>query len=263
MQVLKMSAPTGWRWVADGFRLLRRQPLALLAMVFLFLIVLTLPTIIPMVGGFLPLLLTPMLSFGLMCAFRVADRGQLPRPGMLFAGLREARGAAWRPLLLLGAFNALATLVALTLTTLVDGGTLMRIATGTIGSDDPGLRQNSLVVAALLFLLVYTPIQMALWYAPMFVAWHRQRLTQSLFFSFVAVWRNRGAFLAFALGWLAVAFMVSLAVQLLRGLVGASPLLASFVLSPLSLAMLTALYGSIWATYRDPIRDEDVAAGPS
>ena len=262
MQVLKMPVSAGWRWVAEGFRLLRRQPLALLAMVFLFLILLTLPTLVPLVGGFLPLLLTPLLSFGLMCAFRVVDRGQLPRPGMLFAGVREARGQAWQPLLLLGAFNAIATVGALTLTTLVDGGTLLRIATGTISADDPGLQQTSLFVAAGLFLLVYTPIQMALWYAPMFIAWHGQRLAKSLFSSFVAVWLNRGAFVAFALGWLGVAFAVSMAVQLLRGLLGASPLLASFVLSPLSLAMLTALYGSIWASYRDPIRDEDVAAGP-
>lgn len=261
MQVLKMSTATGWRWVADGFRLLRRQPLALLAIVFLFLIALTLPTVAPVVGGFLPLLLTPLLSFGLMCAFRVADRGQRPHPGLLLAGARELHGTAWRPLLLLGAFNALATLLALTLTTLVDGGTLMRVATGTIDADDAGLRDPALAMAALLFVLVYTPLQMALWYAPMFVAWHRLRLAQSLFFSFVAVWRNKGAFLTFGLGWLAVAFAVSLFVQLLHGLVGASPLLP-FVLSPLSLAMLAALYGSIWASYRDPIRDEAVAPGP-
>ena len=75
------------------------------------------------------LLLTPLLSFGLMSVFRVADRGQPPRPGLLFSGFREAGGTAWKPLLLLGVFNALATVAALTLTTAIDGGTLMRIVT--------------------------------------------------------------------------------------------------------------------------------------
>ena len=256
-----MPASIGWRWVIEGFRLLRRQPLALLAMTFMFLMLLILSTLVPALGGVMPLLLTPLLSFGLMGAFRMVDRGQLPRPGQLLAGVREARGMACKPLLLLGVFNALATVAALTLTTAIDGGTLMRVVTGTIEPGDPGLRDGALAAAALLFALAYTPIQMALWYAPLFVSWHGLGLAQSLFFSLVAVWRNRGAFLALALGWVAVAGAVSLAVQPLGGLLGASPVLASFVLSPLSLAMVTALYGSIWASYRDPIRDENVAPG--
>ena len=81
------------------------------------------------------------------------------------------------------------------------------------------------------------------------------------FFSFVAVWRNKGAFGAFVVGWVAVAFAVSSCAQLLQGALGEQSVLASLVLSPLSLAMLTALYGSIWATYRDPIRDEGTAPG--
>lgn len=257
MQVLKMRPGSGWSWVTEGFKLLRRQPLALLALVFLFLILLTLPgAVVPMVGGFLPLLLTPPLSFGLMCAFRIADRGERPRPSHLLAGLRD--NGAWKPLLVLGGFNALATLLALTLTTAVDGGALMRIVTGTMESGDPALKEAPLAVAGLLFLLVYTPLQMALWYAPMFVAWHRLSATKALFFSLVAVWRNRAAFLLFVLGWVGVALGVSLALQVLRGVLGDSTLLV-LLLSPLSLAMLTALYGSIWATYRDPIRDEAVA----
>lgn len=262
MQVLKMSAATGWRWVADGFRLLRKQPLGLLSMTLLFVLAVTVPTVVPVVGGFLPLLLMPLLSFGLMCAFRAVDRGEPPRPSMLWAGFREAHGAAWKPLLLLGVANALATLVALTVTTLLDGGTLMRIATLTIDPDDAGLRDSNLAAAAVVFLLAYTPTQMALWYAPQFVAWHRSAVLRSLFFSFVAVWRNKGAFLAFAIGWLAVAFAVSSCVQLLRAVLGANPTLASLVSPPVSLVMLTALYGSIWASYRDPIRDEDVAVAP-
>ena len=258
MQVLKMSAATGWRWVADGFRLLRKQPLGLLAMMLLFVLAVTVPTVVPVIGGFLPLLLIPLLSFGLMCAFRAADRGQPPRPSMLLAGFRQAHGAPWKPLLLLGVVNAMATLLALTVTTLLDGGTLMRIATLTIDADDAGLRDPSLAAAAAVFLLAYTPSQMALWYAPQFVAWHGSAVTRSLFFSFVAVWRNKGAFVALAIGWLAVAFAMSSCVQLLRGVLGANPTLASLVSPPVSLVMLTALYGSIWASYRDPIRDENV-----
>ena len=52
-----------------------------------------------------------------------------------------------------------------------------------------------------------------------------------------------------------VALVASLTVQLLKMLLGGSPLLVSLVLSPLSLLVLTALYCSFWPSYRDAVRD--------
>ena len=151
--------------------------------------------------------------------------------------------------------NAASTLLALGLASLADGGTLLRIATGQVVSDDPSLQDSSLVFASLIFLLAYTPMQMALWFAPLFCAWHEQPPLKAMFFSLAAVMRNRWAFLQYALGWFAVALVASLAIQLLKMLLGSSPLLMSLVLSPTSLVVLTALYCSFWATYRDVVRD--------
>jgi len=255
MQIASLPPSCGRRWVIDGFRLLRRFPVPLLAMTFLYLLMLMATTIVPLVGPFAPMLLTPMLAVGVMQAVRSADRGELPTPQMLFAGLRADEGRAWKPLLLLGLINVLSTLLSLAFASIADGGTLLKLATGQSTADDPSLQDARLLFASAAFLLLYTPVQMALWYAPLFVAWHRLGPGKAMFFSIVAVMRNKGAFLQFALGWFLVALLASLAVQLLKMLFGGSPLLISLVLSPLSLVVLTALYCSFWPTYRDTVSE--------
>ena len=65
----------------------------------MYLIMLMATTLIPLLGPFAPMLVTPVMSVGVMHAVRAADRGQTPTPQMLFAGFRDRGGAAW-PLLL-------------------------------------------------------------------------------------------------------------------------------------------------------------------
>jgi hypothetical protein len=259
MRIERLPAARGRTWVIDGFRLLRRAPLALLALSFLYLLILMLTTVVPLIGPCAPMLATPLLSVGLMHAVRAAGRGEHPAPQMLFAALREPARRQWRSLLVLGAINATSTLAALGLASLADDGTLLRIATGQTGSDDPSLQDASLLLASMIFLAAYTPVQMALWFAPLFCAWHGVPPLKALFFSLVAVMRNRWAFLQFALGWVGVALLASLLIQMLKALLGGSPLLMSLVLSPTSLLVLTALYCSFWATYRDVVSEDSTA----
>jgi len=253
MQVSHASAAHGWKWVTEGFGLLRRHPLALLGLTVLFLFTIIIPTIVPVIGGFAPLLLTPALSVGYMQAVRTAEGGRMPTPWMLYDGLRAQGGRGARPLLLLGLINCIMTVAVLAVTMLADGGTLFRIATGAIDGNDPALSESGLVFAAIVFLLLYTPVQMAMWYAPVFVAWHRLHPVKALFYSLFGVWRNKGAFLLYMLGWFGVAVALSVAVQIVKLVLpgGLMPLL----LSPLSLVMLAALYCSFWPTYRDVVRD--------
>jgi len=259
MRIRVLPAVTGWRWVIDGFRLLRRQPIALLAIVFMNLLLLSVSVLIPLVGSIAPLVLTPALMVGVMHAIRATDRGEMPTPLMLLAAFRDYDGRAWRPLIVLGAANAVCTVAALALAAVADNGTLMRLATGHLGSEDAAVSEGALMTAAALFLLVYAPTQAAMWYAPLFVAWHRTPVVQSLFFSLVAAWRNRRAFVVYAIGWFAIALAASLAIRLLQLTLGPSPVVLSMLLSPLSLILITAVYCSFWSTYRDAV-DSDAAS---
>jgi len=259
MQVQKLPAKAGFGWVVDGFRLLRRRPLALLAITFLYLVALVLSTAVPLVGPFAPLLLTPLLAVGVMHAVRTADEGQNPNLNALFLGLRDDEGRAWKRLLILGLLNVVATLLALALASLSDGGTLLRIATGQVEPDEVEPGGTSLLVAALTFLAAYTPLQMGLWFAPLFVAWHGVGPAKAVFFSFFAVLRNKGAFLVYALGWFLVAIVTSLFLQIFNLVSGGSTLLFSLILSPLSLGIFAALYCSFWSSYRGVVLGEGSA----
>lgn len=256
MQIATLSAAAGRAWALEGFRLLGRSPIPLLAITFMYLIMLMATTLIPLLGPFAPMLLTPVMSVGVMHAVRAADRGETPTPQMLFGGFRDGGGRAWKMLLVLGGFNAAATLATLSLSSLADGGTLMKIATGTIQPDDPGLEDVSLVYASVVFLIAYAPLQAAMWFAPLFVAWHDMPPAKALFFSFAGVMRNKLAFVNYLLTWFAVAFVASLLVQAMKFVLGATPMLMSAILSPLSLVVLTALYCSFWPSYRDAVRDD-------
>jgi hypothetical protein len=253
MQVSRVPARTGWTWVQGGFGLLRRFPLAMLGLTVLFLLTVVVPTAIPLIGGFAPLVLTPALSVGYMQAVRIAEGGRAPVPWTLYDGLRAQGGRGARPLLLLGLINCVLTVAVLALSMVADGGTLFRMATGAISPDDPALVERGLLFAAIVFMLLYTPVQMAMWYAPVFVAWHRLSPVKALFYSLVAVWRNKAAFTVYFLGWSVVAVGLSVALQLVKPLLPSTVL--ALLLSPLSLCMLAALYCSFWPSYRDVITD--------
>lgn len=253
MQVPRLKGSAGRHWVVQGFGLLRRAVVPLLFITMLYLLVLVIAAAVPLVGVFAPLVLTPVLSVGMMHAARAADQRRTPTPQMLFHGFRDNGGKAWKPLLVLGVLNAASTIAALGLSALADGGVLVEIATGQISGDDARLREAPLLWSILLFLVFYTPVQMALWYAPLFVAWHGESPLKSMFFSLVAVLRNKAAFFQYGLTWMIVALLASLMIQVLRLVLGASPWMMSLVLSPISLIVLAALYCSFWPSYRDAV----------
>ena len=265
MQVVRLPASIGRRWVFEGFRLLRHQPMALLLLVVLCMLLLGVSSAIPL-GPFVWALATPLLLVGLMRAVRAVDQGDTPSPKMLMSAIQDNGGRAVKPLLLLGVVNVVASTLALAVVTLLTGGLPDPSAVpGPAGPEVPGAPgvpapDFSMLLAPALFLALYLPVQMALWYAPLFVAWHDTPPRKAMFFSFVAAWRNRWAFVQFGLTWFVVALAVSLLFRMLEAVFGEdSGVLAFFVLSPLSLVMTGALLCSLWPTYRDAVLGEDAS----
>lgn len=260
MQIRLLPARTGWYWIREAFTLLVRQPIALVAITFLSLLLMSLSVLVPFAGSIAPLVLAPALMVGLMRAIRTADEGGTPLPSMLFAAFREDGGRAWRALALLGAINAAATMAALALAAAIDGGVLLELATGNVDDIGPAtLDETSLWLAAATFVTAYAPVQMAMWYSPLFIAWHRVPVGKALFFSLWAVWRNWRAFLVYAAGWFAILFSGSIILRLVQGAFAAHPFLLSMIMSPLSLVLITAMYCSVWPSWRDAVRE---ASGP-
>ena len=120
MQLNIVPARTGLNWARQGIRTFWRQPLAMSGLFFLFMAVVSVMSIVPVIGGALALVLLPALTLGMMAATEAAEDQRFPMPGLLFAALKPA--APRRAMLQLGAWYALGFLIIMGVSVLVDGG---------------------------------------------------------------------------------------------------------------------------------------------
>ena len=101
--------------------------------------------------------------------------------------------------------------------------------------------------------LIYLPTLMMLWFAPVLVAWHALNPVKAVFYSLVAFWLNRLAFITYALVLALVLFVaMGSAVLLAAALPGdAAAFNPRGLVFPLALILLPTLFASYYATYQD------------
>ena len=121
MQILSLPASTGAAWLRDGWRLLKRQPIGLAAMVVMYTFVLFVPITIPVpyVGILLLGVLSPFATVGLMAAFREVAAARVPTPAV-FAQAMQDRGVR-RVLFRLGLIHAGLMMLVVVVSSLVSG----------------------------------------------------------------------------------------------------------------------------------------------
>ncbi|MFP5466091.1 MAG: BPSS1780 family membrane protein [Gammaproteobacteria bacterium] len=257
MQLQLVPARTGWSWIRLGWKTFLRQPLALAGLFFMFMLLASLLSVIPVLGVALVLALMPVVNLGLMAATREADSGKFPMPSMLVTGLRGSRDRV-RQLLLLGAGYAVAVAIILLLVSAMAGDAIGPL----VMSDDPGteelqaaLQQRS--TALLLALVFYTPVSMAFWHAPALVHWHGVPPVKALFFSLAACWANKWAMLVYLLGWGLVLMVVGNVISAIAAAMGGAQAL-QMVFLPTSMLMAAIFHTSIYFTYRDSFSDTQI-----
>jgi len=244
-----VTPAAGWRWLATGLAIFRRNPpiLSLLVVIYWFTVVFL--NVLPLIGAFAASLVIPGLSVGLMQAARNIERGQPANIQTLFGGLRENT----RTLLALGALYLVATLGILGLSTIIDGGDLMRYMLATNRTERAAVEDANFTLPALFVLVLLIPVLMAWWFAPVLAAWHRLTLGRALFFSFVACSMNWRAFVAYG-----AAVMIALGVApglllaaLLMVFPGAASLLTGLFMIVMALVGAPVVFASFYASYRD------------
>ena len=258
--VLLLSASAVVGWLAQGIgALLPFVPVDLVAAL----------------GGLAVAALTPALTVGFLQACRVADQQQQVHPVLLFAPFRAGRTTLLR-LLALGAFQVIVLVVILFATS----GTAafrddpgadaapagaradapLRTEAGTpsgtpsavpadarpTAAEEAAMRREA--VHRLMQGAAYVPVALLMWYAPMLVAWHRLPAGKALFFSLVAVWRNRGAFAIYGIAWLVIWFGLSIAIAAVASLLGVGNFTAMLA-APLVMLLLSCMYCSVYPTY--------------
>ena len=254
----------GWQWIARALAVWRRRPLSFVGLFTTFLLtVLLLMSLVPVVGGLLGMALVPMLGLAFMVATRSALAGGPVHALMLVEGFRAPDRARRRAQWLLCGGYAVASAAVILLSDWLDGGsldTLMRAMSkappdGASPEVAAALADPRLVAGLLLRTALAALLSVPFWHAPALVHWGGQGALQALFSSTLAVWRTRGAFLVYGLGWAVVMAAVSLASMALVLLLGTRAVGFLALLGGLALSAL--FYVSVWFSFADSFGDSN------
>ncbi|MBV9189069.1 MAG: hypothetical protein JOZ85_01190 [Betaproteobacteria bacterium] len=248
MQARVVSAGRGARWLGEGWRLFRVAPLAWLAAVFGYWILMSLISLLPLIGAAAAAILVPAFSVGFMALARAAGRRAPLELSLLFDGFRHEVRAQ----ITLGFLYLCCLALLLGASTLADDGALAQwLLTGRRPEVDV-LYSDGFFTALVATAVLYMPVMIAFWFAPPLAAWHSTGAVKALFFSFAASLMNWRAFLGYGLVTAVVTLAVPFAALTALALVGEGSRVptATFVL-PLMILLLPTLFASFYVSYRD------------
>ena len=249
MKLQLVPAAQGTQWVRMGVKTFLRQPLAMSGLFFIFLALASILSLIPIVGNLVALLVLPGITAGFMVASREAHEGRFPMPWVLIAAFRQGR-TSLQAILTLGALYAVAIVLAMGASALVDGGQFARIYLlgGNLTADL--IKDDSFLMAALLATALYTPISMLFWHAPALVHWHGISPAKSVFFSFMACRRNLMAMLVYGLAWMGLSLALSMVVAMVGSLFGDASILSA-IMMPTMMLIAAMFFTSQYFTFAD------------
>ncbi|MGJ7553301.1 BPSS1780 family membrane protein [Variovorax sp. RB2P76] len=271
MKLNLVPARTGAVWVRLGLKTFWRQPLAFISLFFLLMAVISTLSMVPILGSLLAPGLVPFLTLGLMVATSVAytdnaegvgRAGDTQRPtgSAMFVAVFNAMRTEWRSLVVLGVISAVYFVLAVLVTTLVDGGQLARAYL----LDDPLtpeiIASSDFQVARTLLMCLNLPLSLAMWHAPALVHWHGVAPVKSIFFSIVALFRNFGAYALFGVAWFGVFLIAGIGMGLVATLLigvgalgsgGAALAVGNVLIIGTALVLAAMSLSSTWFTFRD------------
>lgn len=119
----RVRATRGWLWLISAHALFARSRIYWLQLILGYWMITVLVTVIPVVGVIAATLLKPVFAVGFLAAAWSIERGERPRFSRLFDGFRSNLGA----LVPLGAVYGAGIVAAVMLSSMMDGGALMRL----------------------------------------------------------------------------------------------------------------------------------------
>lgn len=244
-----VEAGRGSAWWGEAWRLFVPGVGPWLLIAILLVVLNVVLTLIPLIGHLAGQILFPIFAGGLMLGCRAIDRGEPLTVGHLFAGFGTRTG----PLFLVGVIYCV---LAIAIALVVFGFLLVFFGAAIVSQlwhlqdlQDPWalipvFRSMALavLVGALVFLLLYLPLLMAVWFAPALVVLRNIEPLEAMRLSFDGCLRNFVPFLLYGL--IGVLFAIVASIPLMLGW---------FVLGPVTIA-------SIYTSYCDIYEDRAPAA---
>lgn len=260
MKLNIVPARTGVQWFKQGVRTFFKQPLALSGLFFMFMAVMSVLTLVPVIGNVLALALLPGATLGLMAATEETIKGKFPMPTVLLSAFRAGRQQL-RAMVTLGLLYAVGFLLVLGISATVDGGKFahLYLIGGSMTAET--LQESDFESAVVLAMALYIPLSLLFWHAPALVYWHGIAPVKSLFFSMVACMRNFWAFTVYSLVWLGAFVAMGMVVAVIAALTD-SPEAMSTIIFPVAMLMAAMFFTSIFFTFRDCFDDSAQAVAP-
>jgi hypothetical protein len=258
MKLNYIAPKEGYTWIRQGIWLFRQNPIGFLMLVFLYVFVAQLAVFIPVIGVFAVLLLTPTLSVGFMTACRQAIQKERISPIVYLVALKSGVLVRKKILQLGLVYAAMILLLSFILSLLVDFDLLIPLMT----SDKPITPEAIRQVYLVLFFgaMLYVPVAMLMWFSPVLVAWADMSVAQALFSSCLACWTNKAAFFLYLSIWSAILIAIPLSVGMIFDALGLGQA-ASFIIAPISMAGLTVMHCSFYATWKACFAGDEVVLG--
>jgi len=261
LKLQDVPAAAGLRWVTQAFSEYFRHPLGYTALFVAFIGAALLSVLLPIIGGILLMMAVPLLSLGRMMATHASLRDKPLQVAVFARPWRQREPDRRRPLFTLLVAYAVLTAAVLWLSEVIDGGAFDAWLIAFAKGDTPPEELAKLADApgtfagALWRTVLTAAVSVPFWFAPALVFWGRQSVAQALFSSALALWRAKGAFLAYGLGWVAVMLSAGMAASILLALVG--PAFTGLLVMPIGLILTSAFYVSLYFSFRDCFGEPD------
>jgi uncharacterized membrane protein len=240
-----VGADRGIAWWGEAWRLFTPAAGVWILIIVLLVILNMVLAVVPLIGHVIGQLLFPIFAGGLMLGCRAVDRGEPLTVGHLFAGFGTRTG----PLFIVGLIY---TAVAVAIALVVFGLLLVFFGAAIVSSlwhlqdvqqlQDPwavvsmfGSLGLAILVGLCVFLLLYLPLVMAVWFAPALVVLRGVAPLEAMRLSFSGCLRNIVPFLLYGLVGVGLAIVATIPL-----------LLGWLVLGPLTIASLYTGYCDIY-----------------
>lgn len=246
MQAVSLPAIAGWQWVVDGWTLFKRQPMALFSWAMFVTLVLIFATLTAPIGPLLFIILMPAITLVTLSITRHVASGQRLMPAMWLEPLKPQ--GLFRKLLILGVLYVGICLSVGFLVFLPFSGELGQAMQTLAETQDMTPLIDTLQTPMILFAAFYFALAALFWYSPVLIGWHGTSIAKSLFFSAVACWRNKWAFLVYGAAWAAIFLGIDLLVGVLVTL-GIPLDIAAALQLPINVLLGSVLYASFYPTF--------------
>jgi hypothetical protein len=246
MQAVKLSPSAGWHWIYAGWYLFRQQPMALFSWAMFVTLLLIVGTIAAPIGPLLFIALMPSITYVTLCISREVHAGRQLGPRQWLEPLRQP--GLFKKLFMLGLLYVAICLGVGFFVFLPFTGELSTAMQTLAESQDVAPLIEAVRKPLILFAVLYFILAALFWYSPVLIGWHKTSITQSLFFSAIACWRNKFAFLVYGIAWAAIFYLVDFVMGALVSL-GISVDFAATLQVPINIAIGSILYASFYPTY--------------